>query len=397
MKRHSRLKIFLLILLNLILIVALAVGFYFMTTDLTLTFTQQDPVFLLGEEKDPMDFVKECNGEVTVKPKNFDTSTFGDREVVYTVKKDIREKEFRFWYSVTEDVKPKVLRTGDGVVLERGTEFDIDQVISYGDNLDPMPSLKLKGKVNMNKNGSYPLHAKVTDECGNRVEWDFTVEVADAVPEWADDRARKPFEDFVAMHAKKGRHFGIDVSVWQGDIDFKAVKKAGCEFVIIRIGYSEGGKVTEDSKFAQNLKRARAAGLKVGIYLYTEDASEKEILSSADWVVNRLDGAELDLPIGYDWENFEHFQTYGIDFGTMNRLYDVFAERVGESGYDCMLYGSKIMLEDLWEDRDTRPIWLAHFADDTNYHGPKLLWQASDTGRISGIDGDVDMDILYDK
>ena len=396
MKTHSTIKLILLVLLNIVLLAGLAAGFYFMTTDLTLTFTKEDPVFLLGEERDPLDFVKECNGTVTVEPETFDTSTFGDREVIYTVRKDFREKEFRFWYSVTENEKPKVLRTGDGVVLERGTEFDIDQVISYGDNADPMPSLKLKGKVNMNKNGSYPLRATVKDECGNRVSWDFTVEVADSVPEPEDNRARRTFGDFVAKYQKKGRHFGIDVSVWQGDIDFRAVKDDGCEFVIIRIGYSKDGEVTEDSKFEQNFRRARKAGLKVGIYLYCEDASEEDVLASADWIVQKLDGAELDLPIAYDWENFQSFQTYGIDFGTMNRLYDVFAERVSESGYGCMLYGSKIVLEEVWEDRDTRPIWLAHYTDDTNYHGPKLLWQESDTGRISGIDGDVDMDILYD-
>ena len=111
--------------------------------------------------------------------------------------------------------------------------------------------------------------------------------------------------------------------------------------------------------------------------------------------VQKLNGVPLDLPIAFDWESFDSFQTSQIDFGTLNSLYDVFAERVEEQGYNCMLYGSKIMLEDIWEDLNTRTVWLAHFSEHTDYKWPKLLWQASDTGRIDGIAGDVDMDILY--
>jgi GH25 family lysozyme M1 (1,4-beta-N-acetylmuramidase) len=81
----------------------------------------------------------------------------------------------------------------------------------------------------------------------------------------------------------------------------------------------------------------------------------------------------------------------------MNGLYDAFADEVGKSGYECMLYGSKIYLEDLWEDRDTRKIWLAHYADETDYKGRFMLWQKADTGRIDGIEGDVDLNILYSK
>ena len=85
-----------------------------------------------------------------------------------------------------------------------------------------------------------------------------------------------------------------------------------------------------------------------------------------------------------------------MSFITLNRLYDAFAEELGSAGYECMLYGSKNYLEKIWADTDTRPVWLAHYTDQTNYKGPYRIWQASCTGRINGIDGDVDMDILYD-
>lgn len=397
MKKRTGLKYAVMILLLLVGISACGAGIYFLFTDLTLTFTEENPEFLVGEKRRALDFVAETNGAVTAEKKRLDTSLPGEKEMVYTVKKDFRTKDFVFRYTVTENVPPKVLRTGDGVVLERGTKFDIDQVISYGDNLDPAPKLRLKGKVDMDKNGTYPLTAIVKDACGNKTKWDFTVEVADSVPYYEDTRPRTSFADFRNANAGKDRSFGIDVSVWQGDIDFQKVRAAGCEFVIIRIGYSEKGKVTEDSKFRQNFERARKAGLKVGIYLFSEDASDQEIRSSARWVLKQLDGAKLDLPIAFDWENYQNFQVYGVDFRTMNGLYDAFADEVGKGGYECMLYGSKIYLEDLWEDRDTRKIWLAHYADETDYKGRFMLWQKADTGRIDGIEGDVDLNILYSK
>ncbi len=170
MKKLNPIFLILLIVAQLAVLAGLGIGIYFLTTDLELSFKKADPVFLIGETRDPMDFVGDTNGEVTVEPAAFDTSTIGDREVVFTVKKDIRTKEFRFPYSVEEHEKPRVLRNGNGTVLQRGTKFNINDVISYGDNADPTPKLKLKGEVDMKKNGIYPLHATVTDACGNKKE-----------------------------------------------------------------------------------------------------------------------------------------------------------------------------------------------------------------------------------
>ena len=84
-----------------------------------------------------------------------------------------------------------------------------------------------------------------------------------------------------------------------------------------------------------------------------------------------------------------------MSFADLNKLYDAFADELAGKGYDCMLYGNKNSLENIWKDTDTRPVWLAHYTDKTDYEGPYRMWQASCTGRIDGIDGDVDMDIMY--
>ena len=98
----------------------------------------------------------------------------------------------------------------------------------------------------------------------------------------------------------------------------------------------------------------------------------------------------------FDWEDFGQFQTYKMSFAGLNDLYDAFADQLSSAGYECMLYGNKNSLEKVWEDTDTRPVWLAHYTDKTDYKGPYVMWQASQTGNIDGIDGDVDMDILYE-
>lgn len=415
------LRILLLVILLLAAAIAGVVGFSYKTTSdsLDVDFTEDTVSVEVGGEYSAMDYVSSSTGEVTPSEEFLDADTIGAKELVYTDTQPMYggllnpTKEFTLSYTVVDSTDPIVLWSGDGVTLERGTEFDINNVIGYGDNADPKPECKVDGEVDMNTNGSYPLHVTVTDASGNSVDWDLTVKVADSIPVYTDDSPRTQFKDFASKYKGDGRSFGIDVSVWQGDIDWEKVRDAGCEFAFIRIGYSENGEVTEDSKFEQNLKGARAAGVKVGVYLYSYDNTVDEVRSSAEWIRKRLGGQLLDLPVVFDWEDFGRFQTYEMSFADLNDLYDAFADQMAYGSnsnpedaeaasseseatrYDCMLYGSKNPLEKVWAETDTRPVWLANYTDKTEYKGPYKVWQQSCTGRIDGIDADVDMDIMY--
>lgn len=402
-KKRSPLKI----LLILIIVLAAATGggtayMYKSTKDsLDLKFTEETPSVEFGGDYSSGDYVRESSGDVAPAAASLDTDSLGEKTLSYTVSKPILgglftpSKEFTLSYTVKDTVDPVSLWYWDGAILERGTKFDIQEIIAYGDNADPEPQVKVDGTVNMDENGEYPLHVTVTDASGNSTDWDMTVEVADTVPEYEDDTPRTKFEDFTKTYEGDGRSFGIDVSAWQDDVDYEAVKKAGCEFVIIRIGWSDEGKVTLDNWFDNNFKKAKAAGLKVGVYLYSYDNNEENVRASAAWISDKLGGEKLDFPVAFDWEDFGKFQTYKMSFADLNKLYDVFADELSKSGYDCMLYGSKLRLEKVWDDTDIRPVWLAHYTDKTDYNGPYMMWQASSTGNIDGISGDVDMDILY--
>ena len=340
-----------------------------------------------GSDLAAADYVADSNGDVSPSRKTLDTSSLGEKEIVYTVTKPVLggflkpSGEYVMHYTVVDTQKPLILWSGDGVILQKGEEFNISDIIGYGDNADSKLDVEYKGKVDMDKAGRYPLHVKVTDDSGNKTEWDLTVEVADELPSNEDDSEGTAFADFVNEYKGDGRSFGIDVSSWQDEIDFEAVKKAGCDFAIIRIGFSTGDDDVADldNTYKENIINARSAGLKTGVYIYS------------------YDGVKLDLPVAFDWEDFGQFQTYNMNFRDVNRLYDVFSDELSKAGYDCMLYSSKNYLEDVWEDTDKRPVWLAHYTGSTDYEGPYMIWQASNTGRIDGIKGAVDMDIMYER
>ncbi len=404
-KKSNALPIALIVIALLLVAICGVTAYSYKTAkdSIALDLTDNDFKVEFGEKHATMDYVARAEGEVSPSSEALETDSIGEKEIVYTVTKPILggvlkpSGEYTMRYTVVDTTAPMVLRKGDGTVLERGTEFDLNTVIAYGDNADPEPAVEVDGEVDMNKNGSYPLHVTLTDASGNKADWDLTVEVTDSVPEYEDDRERTSFADFAKAYGGEGKAIGIDVSEWQRDIDFEAVKKAGCEFVIIRIGYNLEGEFTFDSKFENNFKAAKAAGLKVGLYMFSYDNSAETLKAAADTIIRNLDGAKLDLPIAFDWEDFAAFQTYKMTFYDLNKLYDVFAKEMNTAGYDTMLYSSLIYLEDIWTETDTRPIWLAQYAEKTDYKGPYMMWQASDTGRIDGIDGDVDMDIMYSK
>ena len=399
--------VLLLVIVFILLAAAGAVAYMYKSTkdSISLDFTDNDFSVEYGSRHATADYVADADGDVTPSKKILDTDSLGEKEVVYTVSKPILggllkpHGEYTLRYTVVDTQKPLVLWSGDGVILQKGGKFNISDVIGYGDNADRELDVKYKGKVNMEKAGKYPLRVTVTDDSGNKAEWALTVEVADEIPSYEDDSEGTKFADFVKTYKGEGRSFGIDVSSWQDDIDFEAVKKAGCEFVIIRVGFSTGDDeiATLDNTYKENIKKAQEAGLKVGAYMYSYDNSEEMVRKTAEWTIKQLDGVKLDLPVAFDWEDFGQFQTYNMNFSDLNRMYDVFSEELSKAGYDCILYSSKNYLEDIWEDADKRPVWLAHYTDDTDYEGPYMIWQASNTGRIDGIKGPVDMDIMYEN
>ena len=297
-------------------------------------------------------------------------------------------------YQVKDTKKPILLNGGYKTTIKKGTAFDIQKYVGYADNYDRQPKLTYTGTVNANVVGSYPLTATVTDASGNQLRWELTVKVVEQLPSKADTAARLPFETFAAQYGGGGRKLGIDVSKWQGNIDFQAVKNAGCNFVIMRIGHSRNG-IEMDEYYKANIAAAKAAGLEVGVYFYSTANNEAAVRTQANWIADQLQGQKLDFPVAFDWESFTNFQQYGMSIYDLNHLMDVFADAMGKRGYNTMLYSSRNFLNNFWTKQSSYPVWLAHYTAQTDYAGNYAIWQMSCRGRIPGIAGDVDLDILY--
>ncbi|MBQ7171339.1 MAG: hypothetical protein IJR89_03565 [Clostridia bacterium] len=299
--------------------------------------------------------------------------------------------------SLPEDTSaPFFLAFNRYVALEKGSKFNIHRYLSYADDLDPDVVFTVTGTVDPDTVGVYPLSLEIRDAAGNASYASMEVEIVEAFPpsQPVEPEPPRAFDDFLKTYQNENAAVGIDVSRWQGEIDFERVAAAGCEFVIIRIGgYADG--LFEDPYYRANIRGAKKAGLKVGVYWYSEENGPAAVREHAAYLYELLDGEELDLPVFFDWEDFLWFETYRMSLRDLNEMFLAFREEAEARGCRAALYNSKYYLGLLWNDAVKEGgVWLAHYVDETSYTGEYFLWQQG-IGRIDGIDGDVDYDVFY--
>ena len=184
---------------------------------------------------------------------------------------------------------------------------------------------------------------------------------------------------------------GIDVSVWQGDIDFNSVKASGVEFVIIRAGYGIGCK---DKWFEQNYRKAKTCGLDVGAYWYSYANSGFEAAEEAQSCVNMLSGKSFEYPVYFDLEEKSQLNR-GRAF--CDSLITSFCNKLEACGYYAGFYTSLSTANNLVSAhvRDRYALWIAQWNTHCDYQGSYGLWQYSSSGSVAGIAGRVDMDYAY--
>lgn len=191
---------------------------------------------------------------------------------------------------------------------------------------------------------------------------------------------------------------GIDVSKHNGNIDWNAVKNAGVNYVIIRCGYrgSATGVLVEDQKFRANIQGAQAAGLKVGIYFFSQAVNEREAIEEASLAISLIRNYKITYPVYMDVED-AHGRADGLDAGTRTQVIRAFCETIRNSGYTAGVYANKTWLGSKMNvgSLGSYKIWLAQYAATPTYSGRYEMWQYSSKGRIAGISGDVDLNISY--
>lgn len=193
---------------------------------------------------------------------------------------------------------------------------------------------------------------------------------------------------------------GIDVSKWNGDIDWDRVRNAGVEFAIVRAGYrgSVTGSLVEDPRFAANMKGAAASGVPVGVYFFTQAVNEVEAVEEASAVIRLVREYNLEYPIFIDTEGAGgEGRADSLDPETRTLVCEAFCRTIENAGYRAGVYASRNWYNNnLYTDRLERYfIWLAEYRSAPIYQGYYQMWQYTSKGEIDGISGNVDMNIYY--
>lgn len=332
--------------------------------------------------------------------QKIDTNKLGIQEI------EIKYKNKIFKYK--ENIKINIIDTESPLILvnnawiEEGNEIDLVNNSLCADNYDARPTCKVEGEYDINTPGEYSLKYIGIDSSQNKTEKNFTLTVykkpEPVEPTDPTEPIEEPyvdFQDIIKIHKNNNTKIGIDVSKWQGEIDFEKVKNAGCEFVIIKAAGSYiDGEMYTDPKFIENIENALKNNLKVGVYFNSDANSVEMAKQEIDYILNLIKDYDIELGIAYDWENFTNFNTFNISLHTLNEMADVFLKEAQEKGYKPILYSSKYYLENIWNQK--YPIWVAQYADNNTYQGEYIMWQQCSDGKIDGILGYVDIDIIYE-
>ncbi len=191
---------------------------------------------------------------------------------------------------------------------------------------------------------------------------------------------------------------GVDVSAFQGDINWKRVAASGIEFAIIRLGYRgyESGKLVEDEYAKANLTGAKDAGLKIGAYFFSQALDIQEAQEEIDFMLAILGEQYLDMPIILDWEiPTADARSANMDARTLTDIQLYFCQKMEELGYQPMIYFNWHQSENLYylHELEGAPFWLALYQDRMTYPWKVEMWQYSDRGRVPGIQGNVDLNV----
>lgn len=227
------------------------------------------------------------------------------------------------------------------------------------------------------------------------------------------EQVKKNNYDWSNIHEKGGLKYyidragniskaGIDVSYFQGNVNWDKVKASGIEYVMLRVGYrgySQEGKLVVDEKFHQYMQQVQAAGLKAGVYFFSQALNKEEAIEEAAFVAEQCRDYTLDYPVVFDTEKIKEdtVRTDGLKPEELTEITIAFCEKIKEYGYEPMIYANakwlttKLLLDQLKE----YPVWYADYQEQPLYPYEFQMWQYTETGQVDGIEGNVDINIWF--
>ena len=324
--------------------------------------------------------------------------------MVTSVEKDLRVKVVnrlgepaigKLFYIVVEEVGEYKDLDQDGMIYIGGLQAGEYYVSLKGEEGSVSSSrvrVAVRDKVEYTVIDDISYLMKTEDEIDPLIE---DTEVVGAIEESDGTEITTPF-------LSQNTAFGIDVSKWNKEIDWNRVKESGVEFAIIRCGYrgSKSGYLVEDPYFEQNIKEATQAGIKVGLYFFTQAVSEVEAVEEASMAIALCDKYKLDYPIFIDTEGAGgEGRADLLEREMRTNVCKAFCETISSAGYSAGVYASKNwFLQNLnVEPLQGNAVWLAEYKSEATYSGDYHMWQYTSNGSVDGIEGRVDLNVSYLK
>lgn len=203
------------------------------------------------------------------------------------------------------------------------------------------------------------------------------------------------------VEGKQVSFVGVDISKLQDYVDFVKVKKAGVDFVMLRVGargYGSGQLILDDY-FSDNLKRATDAGLEVGVYFFSQAITKDEAIEEANMVIENLGEYKLSYPVGFDMELIDNDSARidSLSRSEKTEITKAFLDTISNAGYKTIIYGNKewLIKQVDMSKLTAYDVWLSQHKDIPDYPYKFSMWQYSREGSIDGIAGYANMNISF--
>lgn len=350
-----------------------------------------------------------------------DDNTFFDRELTDYEKLILQETDFGLYLIVTsveQDMRIQVVDNEGTVITGIPFQLHVKDVGSYKDHdrdgVIYIGDLKAGNyEVSMDEVEGFEIPVPAMVHVKEKVEYTAISDIAllmktedDIVVAKEDTAVREALNDVDGteitdlQEVGDASQLGIDVSKYNGAIDWDKVRNAGIQFAIIRAGYrgSSTGTLVEDPYFRQNMQGAIAAGLKVGVYFFTQAVNEVEAVEEASMVMNLCQDYKLTYPIFIDTEGAGgDGRADNLSVQERTAVCKAFCETIESANYTSGVYASRNWLNNrlYMGDLDKYVTWLAEYREKPEYGGTYQFWQYTSSGYVDGIEGRVDLNISY--
>ncbi len=347
--------------------------------------------------------------------------TFFDKEDAYEMEEEVSTQLLLQVTSVEKDLRINIVNRKGELVAGEPFFVSLNQTDTYKD-LDQDGMIYIGGltagnyDVALQDVPSYDVsNTKASVTVKEKLEYrmiddiSYLVKTEDEIDTAIDDTAQKnaadegsDTQDVNPKFSDEGYTFGIDVSSWNKDIDWQQVADYGVDFAVIRMGYrgSSTGSLVEDAYFRKNVEGATSAGIKVGLYFFTQAVSEVEAVEEASIIASLAKSYNIDYPIFVDTEGAGgNGRADGLDVDMRTKVCNAFCQTIENAGYTPGIYASKNWYNNNidYETLSKYTIWMAQYTDVPTFEQDYHMWQYTSGGSVPGIDGRVDLNISYIK